>query len=191
MIVTRILAVPGSLRRESFTTALLKAAVLLAPIGTVVSLYEDLALVPPFNEDLEMGPAPLAVARFRRAIAAADGLLIATPEYNGSVPGQLKNALDWASRPAKRSVLEGKLVGTCSASPSPRGAAGAQADLRKVLMRSGAQVVGEELVVPSAYRQFDDTGALIDLTLGTRLLDIVVALAEASRRAIQPAAVNG
>ena len=189
-IVTRILAVPGSLRQGSFTTALLKAAALVAPIGTAVSLYDDLAQVPPFNEDLEFGSAPLAVARFRRAIEAADGLLIATPEYNGSVPGQLKNALDWASRPAKRSVLESKFVATCSASPSPRGAAGAQADLRKVLMQSGAQVVGDELIVPNAYQQFDDRGALIDLDLGSRLLDILIALGDASVPAIRPVAIK-
>ncbi len=190
MIVTRILAVPGSLRQGSFTTALLKASVLLAPVGTAVSLYEHLALVPPFNEDLEAGPAPLAVASFRRAIEAADGLLIATPEYNGSLPGQLKNALDWASRPAKRSVLEGKLVATLSASPSPRGGAAAQAELRRVLTRSGAQVVGHELIVPSAYQRFDDTGALIDPDLGSRLVDILIALVDASVEAVLPFAVN-
>src|SRR6266480_1011466 len=95
---------------------------------------------PPFSEDLEAAPAPPGVTDLRQVIAEADGLLFATPEYNGSVPGQLKNAIDWASRPPRGSVLQGKPAAVISASPTLNGAAWAQADLRKILKIAGADV---------------------------------------------------
>jgi chromate reductase, NAD(P)H dehydrogenase (quinone) len=106
------------------------------------------------NEDWEADPAPLAVAARRELIADADGLLIATPEYNGSIPGQLKNALDWASRPRGAAVLQGKPAAVISASTSARGAARAAADPRKVLTIAGASVITATLAVPRAFAQF-------------------------------------
>ncbi len=95
----RILGISGSLRRDSYNTRLLAAAADALPDGVELVRWDGLAAVPPFDEDAEAGPAPAAVADLRAAIAAADAVLFATPEYNGSVPGQLKNALDWVSRP--------------------------------------------------------------------------------------------
>jgi chromate reductase, NAD(P)H dehydrogenase (quinone) len=132
--------------------------------------------VPPFNEDLEGGPTPAAVAELRRVIRDADAVLIATPEYNGSIPGQLKNALDWASRPRGTAVLEGKPVATLSASPSRRGGVGAQADLRKVLGVIGAEIRGEEIAVPHIHEQFDEHGGLVDPELRSRLNSTMAAL---------------
>ena len=122
--------------------------------------FDLLDRVPPFNEDWEADPAPLAVARLRDLIAGAGGLLIATPEYNGSKRGQLKNAMDWASRPYGAGALQGKPAAVISASPSPRGAAGAAADLRRVLTNTGASVIGSELAVPRAFTQFRHDGYL-------------------------------
>jgi chromate reductase len=104
----------------------------------------------------------VAVAELRRVIKDADGMVIATPEYNGSIPGQLKNALDWASRPRGGGVLEGKPVATLSASPSRRGGAGAQADLRKVLGVIGTEIRGEEIAAPLIHEQFDEHGGLVE-----------------------------
>jgi chromate reductase, NAD(P)H dehydrogenase (quinone) len=142
--------------------------------------------VPPFNEDLEGGPAPVAVAELRRVITDADGVLIATPEYNGSIPGQLKNALDWASRPRGAAVLEGKPVATLSASPSRRGGQGAQADLRKVLGVIGAEIRGEEIAVPHIHEQFDEHGGLVDRELRGHLRSTMAALAGPAAAASAP-----
>jgi chromate reductase, NAD(P)H dehydrogenase (quinone) len=180
----QILAISGSLRGASYNRALLKVASGLAPRDVTVNLYPDLDQMPPFSEDLEFGPVPLAVARLRQAIDEADGILIATPEYNGSIPGQLKNAIDWASRPARSGVLAGKAVATISASPSPHGAASAQADLRKVLMVAGASLVGEEVVVARVHERVDRSGSLLDEALGSRLTDVMAGFpVEPARRA--------
>src|SRR6266705_4835169 len=112
----RVLAVSGSLRRDSHNTKLLRAAEELAPAGFEFEFYEELASVPPYNEDRDGDEAPLGAAHLRARIAAADALLIATPEYNASVPGQLKNAIDWASRPPDN-PFKGKVVLLLSASP--------------------------------------------------------------------------
>src|SRR5215471_18600738 len=135
-----IAGIAGSLRAGSHTRALLRAAASHVPPGLRLTIWEALATVPPFSEDLEAASAPGAVAELRQLIGAADAVLIVTPEYNGSVPGQLKNALDWASRPRGAAVLEGKPAAVISASPSPRGGAGALADLRKILFVAGANV---------------------------------------------------
>jgi chromate reductase, NAD(P)H dehydrogenase (quinone) len=142
--------------------------------------------VPPFNEDLEGGPAPAAVAELRRVIKDADAVLIATPEYNGSIPGQLKNALDWASRPRRAAVLEGKPVATLSASPSRRGGAGAHTDLRKVLGVIGAEIRGEEIAVRHIHEQFDQHGGLVDRELRSRLQSTMAALTGLSAAANTP-----
>jgi chromate reductase len=175
----RILAISGSLRRGSMNTALLRAATELAPAGVEVERYERLALVPPYDADAD-GPAPPPeAAALRRAITGADALLIATPEYNASLPGQLKTALDWASRPFRESALWGKNVAVIGASSGASGTIFAQQDLRRVLGRAGARVVDEELAVPHAQAHLSPDGRLEDEVLRTRLAQVLVALADA------------
>jgi len=147
---TKIAGIAGSLRRGSVNQMLLRAAAQVLAADTEFSVFDPLDREP-FNEDWEADPAPLAVAQLRRLIAAADGLLIATPEYNGSIPGQLKNAVDWASRPHRAAALQGKPAAVISASPSARGAASAAADLRRVLAVAGARVIDATLAVPRAF----------------------------------------
>lgn len=172
----RIVGIAGSLRAGSFSRRLLAAMANDLPADTTLHVWGGLEDVPPFNEDLEDGPAPVAVAALRRVIKDADGVLIVTPEYNGSIPGQLKNALDWASRPRGAAALEGKPVATLSASPSRRGGAGAQADLRKVLDVIGAEIRGEEIAVPRIHEQFDESGGLAEQGLRARLHSTMAAL---------------
>lgn len=172
----KILGVSGSLRRHSFNTALLRAAAYELPADAELKIWTGLESVPPFSEDAEAAPAPAAVAELRAAIDAADAILIATPEYNGSVPGQLKNALDWASRPRGTAALRDKPAAVTGASPSPNGAAWAQSDLRRILNIAGAAVTSAELPVPHAYRQFDAHGRLTDDVLRERLSALVAEL---------------
>ena len=156
---TRILGIPGSLRVKSYNRKLLQAAQELAPSKVEVELWDGLKRVPPFDEDDELDPGA-AVLELRNAIGQADAVLIATPQYNGSLPGQLKNALDWASRPYTNNVLQGKPVAVIGASPSPSGAARAQTEARLVLAAPGSQVISAELPLARAHEQFDDTGRL-------------------------------
>jgi chromate reductase, NAD(P)H dehydrogenase (quinone) len=172
----RIVGLTGSLRAGSVNRRLLAAVAHELPADVTLEVWDGLEEVPPFNEDLEGGPVPVAVAELRSLINGADGVLIATPEYNGSVPGQLKNALDWASRPRGAAVLEGMPVATLSASPSRRGGDGAQADLRKVLGVIGAELRGEEIAVPRIHEQFDEDGGLVDQGLRAHLHSTVAAL---------------
>jgi chromate reductase, NAD(P)H dehydrogenase (quinone) len=143
----RVLALSGSLRRGSHNTRLLRAAASLLPSGAELELWDGLKTVPPFDEDDEERATHAAVARLRHAVAGADAILIATPEYNGSLPGQLKNALDWLSRPLATNPLRGKPVAVVGASPGMFGAVWAQADARRVLGLIGARVVDRELPV--------------------------------------------
>jgi len=147
----------------------------VAPVGAKLVAWGDLASIPAFSEDHENDVRP-AVHALRAAIAEAGAVLIATPEYNGSLPGQLKNALDWASRPFPDNVLRDKPVAAIGASPSPGGTARAQADARKVLTAIGAQVLETEVLVPHAYRQFDSTGRLVDADLRHQLERLVAEL---------------
>lgn len=160
----RILGISGSLRRASSNTTLLRAAAGLVGAGVRLDLWRELAALPPFNEDDEADPAP-PVRAMRWAIADADALLIATPEYNSSIPGQLKNAVDWASRPYGEGVLTGKPVAVMGASPSPYGAAWAQAELRKSLTGTGARVLDREFYVARAHEAFGPDGRLRDPAL--------------------------
>jgi len=164
-----IAGIAGSLRRGSVNRLLLQEAGQQLPPGVRLAVFDLLDRVPPFNEDWEADPAPLAVAELRQLIASADGLLIATPEYNGSVPGQLKNALDWASRPRGSAALLGKPAAVISASPRGQGAADAAADLRKILTIAGASVIGTGLAVPRAFAQFTSDGQLADPGLRRQL----------------------
>lgn len=170
-----ILAISGSLRAESYNTKLLAEATAVAPVGARLVAWGDLASIPPFSEDAENDAGP-AVHALRASIAEAGAVLIATPEYNGSLPGQLKNALDWASRPFPDNVLRHKPVAVIGASPSPGGTARAQADAHKVLTAIGAQVLEAEVLVPHAYRQFDSTGRLVDADLRHQLERLVAEL---------------
>jgi chromate reductase, NAD(P)H dehydrogenase (quinone) len=159
---TRIVAIPGSLRLGSYNRKLLEAAREFAPTDVEVELWDGLKRVPPFDEDDESDPAA-AVIELREAIAQADALLIATPEYNASLPGQLKNALDWASRPRRSNVLRGKPVAVIGAGPRPSAAVHAVSEARVVLDAIGAQVLDAELAVAHVSEQFDDHGHLAAL----------------------------
>jgi len=172
-----VLGISGSLRGESHNTKLLRASAELLPAGSELVIYDELEAVPPYNEDRDTGVAPWAAGRLREAIAAADAVLFSTPEYNGSVPGQLKNAVDWASRPHRTSALWGKPVVVIGASSGMYGAVWAQADLRKALGVAGARVAEAEIAVCRAGERFDEAGRLIDEGLKEELREALDALA--------------
>jgi chromate reductase len=156
-----VLAVAGSLRRDSFNRRLLEAAKQNAPSSLNLTLYDGLGGVPLFNEDLEQAThgGPEEVRLLRDAVAAADGLLIATPEYNQSIPGVLKNVIDWLSRPAPEEVLVGKPVSIIGASGGRWGTRLAQAALRQVLTATESIVMPQPAVfVREAAQQFDRSG---------------------------------
>jgi chromate reductase len=173
----RILGISGSLRRGSHNTNLLRAAAELLPPGVEIDVYDGLRALPPYDPDLDLEPADPAVARLRGAIASADGVLIATPEYNGSIPGALKNALDWASRPFPDSALRGKPVAVIGASTGLFGAVWSQAETRKVLGIIGADVVEHELPVGQADTAFTENGELVEPEQQAVLSDLVHVLA--------------
>ena len=157
----RLLAVSGSLRESSFNTSLLRAALEAAPDGVELELWEGIGELPLYDEDLE-GDVPESVRRLREDWAAADAILFSTPEYNGSVPGGLKNAIDWASRPRLEAVLRNKPVAVVGASTGQFGALWAQQDLKRILGVTGARVVGTEIPVSRAHERFDTEGRLLD-----------------------------
>jgi chromate reductase, NAD(P)H dehydrogenase (quinone) len=157
----RILAVSGSLRESSFNTSLLRAAIEAAPVGVELELWEGLGELPLYDEDLE-GDVPESARRLRQDWAAADAVFFSTPEYNGSVPGVLKNAIDWASRPRLEAVLRNKPVAVVGASTGQFGALWAQQDLKRILGIAGARVVGTEIPVARAHERFDTEGRLLD-----------------------------
>jgi len=168
----RILGIAGSLRRGSHNRKLLRAAGHALPPGAELVEWEGLGGLPIFDEDLEDSPPP-AVEDFLAAVDEADALLIATPEYNASVPGGLKNALDWASRPFPDNVLRDKPAVVIGASTGLFGAVWAQAEVRKALKASGADVIESELPVGMADSAFEADGTLVDPELAARLADLV------------------
>lgn len=176
----QILGISGSLRVGSYNTALLHATGRLLPPATRMTLYPALASVPPFSEDHDVRPAREAVADFRERLAEADAILIATPEYNGSIPGQIKNALDWASRPFPDNVLRGKAAAVVGVSTGIFGAVWAQADLRKVLATAGARVLDQEIAVAEAFSLFDDDLALTDPDTTAALRRLVIDLVDSA-----------
>jgi len=177
----KVLGISGSLRRDSHNTSLLHAAAELLPGGVELELWDGMKAVPPYDEDDDVEPAPAAVTELRDAIAGADAILLATPEYNHSVPGQLKNALDWASRPLATNPLRNKPVAVVGASMGAFGAVWAQAELRKVLAATGARVVDGEVAVGHAHERFDEDGRLADEMLRETLAEVVEALVTVAR----------
>jgi chromate reductase, NAD(P)H dehydrogenase (quinone) len=157
-VTTRVLAISGSLRQASHNTQLLRLAQEHAPAGVEIVIWDGLADLPAYNEDLEVDPGE-AVEDLRAAIADADALLIATPEYNFGVPGALKNALDWASRPYGASALTGTPTSVIGASPSTFMAVQARGDLRRALALSGA-IVDDETTGFHAERLSNDPHAV-------------------------------
>jgi len=177
----RVLAISGSLRRGSHNTELLRAAEDLLPPSVELELFDGLKAVEPYDEDDDVGEGPAGARRLRDAIEAADAILIATPEYNSSLPGQLKNAIDWASRPLRENALWGKPVAVVGASTGMFGAVWSQAEVRKAVGASGGRVIDKDLPVGHADQAFTDDGRLTDIELHNRYLEILdelVVLAE-------------
>jgi chromate reductase len=158
----KVLGFAGSLRKDSYNKAALRAAQELLPPGMTLETC-DLAPIPLFNEDVERDEFPAAVVEFKERIAAADALLIATPEYNYSIPGVLKNALDWASRPPGQSSLSGKPLAIMGASSGYFGTARAQYHLRQICVVLNMHPVNSpEIFISGAASKFDETGKLTD-----------------------------
>jgi len=174
----RVLGISGSLRRDSHNTKLLRAAAELLPPGWELELWEDLKAVPPYDADDDYGlvARPESLRWLDAAIRDADAVLFATPEYNHSIPGALKNALDWISRPLAESPLRRKPVAVVGASTGMFGAVWAQAELRKVLSAIGARVVDRELPVAMAADAFTEDGRLADHDLELSLADLLAEL---------------
>jgi chromate reductase len=178
----QVLAISGSLRKASFNTALLRAAQELAPAGMSIRIYADLASVPPYDDDIRLAGFPPVVAALRDRVRAADALIFATPEYNRSFTGVLKNAIDWLSRPPAQ-PLDGKPAAVMGASPGAIGTALANYHLRQVLSVLSVHVVpGLEVLVGGAASKFDDQGRLIDEPTREFLAKSLVALMRLIKR---------
>ena len=173
----RILAISGSLRDDSHNTELLRAAAAVAPGGVELELFDGLKDVPPYDADDDVpGDQPFAVGRFKGALREADAVLISTPEYNSSIPGVLKNALDWASRPLVESPVRNKPVAVLSSSTGMFGGVWAAAETRKVLGALGARTLEDTVSVPKADQRLAEG---VDATLRDELRTVVSALAAA------------
>jgi chromate reductase, NAD(P)H dehydrogenase (quinone) len=175
----RVLGISGSLRRDSYNSELLRSAAELLPAGAQLEVFEDLKAIPPYDADDET-VVDASVTALRGAIAEADAVLVATPEYNASIPGVLKNALDWVSRPHATNTLRGKPAAVVGASTGMFGAVWAQAETRKVLQTIGARVVDRELPVAEADERFED-GRLDDPELRELYAEILSDLADSVR----------
>jgi len=174
-----IFGVSGSLRAASYNTALLRAALKVAPAGMDIDIYDGLREIPPYDHDLDGDEPPPAVVDLRRRIRAADGLLIATPEYNYGVPGVLKNAIDWASRPPATSPLKRKPIAVMGAAPGAFGSVRAQLSLRQSFLWTDSVLVGKpELMVFQAHLRFDGDGNLVDEQTRKLLAALLGALAD-------------
>jgi chromate reductase, NAD(P)H dehydrogenase (quinone) len=170
----RVLGISGSLRRDSYNTALLRhAGELFEAEGAELEIYDGLRDIPPYDEDDDVENGSEAVARLRAAVAEADAVFFTTPEYNSSIPGALKNALDWVSRPLATNVMRNKPVGVIGASAGMFGAVWAQAELRKVLGAMGARVAEGEVPVGHAATRFDENGRLNDENLEAEIREVI------------------
>lgn len=183
----RVLAFAGSLRKASYNRALIRAAAELAPDGMALDVF-DLQGIPLFNADVEAEGYPERVQQFHQAIAEADGLLIATPEYQHSIPGVLKNAIDWASRPPRKAAIIGKPVAIMGAAPGLWGTVRAQMQLRTVFVYNDCPMVMKpEVLVANAKERFDESGRLVHETTRGILRELLENLGELVRRHRQPA----
>lgn len=181
MTTLNVLAIAGSLRKASFNRGILRAAQELAPSDMKIEIF-DLNGIPAFNEDDEAKPVD-TVAKFREKIAAADAVLIATPEYNYSIPGVLKNAIDWASRPPGKGAILGKTAAIMGASLGAFGTARAQYDLRKVFVTLNIYCVNKpEVLIGSAKERFDESGNLKDEKTRKIIQELLVNLASLTRK---------
>jgi chromate reductase len=158
----RVLAISGSLRSGAYSTRLARAAAELLPAGAKLELYDGLAEIPNYDQDLEDTAAPDAVEELRRRIDEADALLIVTPEYNAGIPGGLKNAIDWASRPHGESALAGKPAAIISSSPVPFGGVWANQQIRKAFTITGTPTVETELAIGKVDQKVAEDGSLTD-----------------------------
>jgi chromate reductase, NAD(P)H dehydrogenase (quinone) len=181
----RVLGISGSLRRDSLNSALLRAAAERLPAGAELLQFEGLREIPPYDSDVEEAGTPLAVRQLRQAMREADAVLIATPEYNHSIPGVLKNALDWASRPAGQSALNGKPAAAIGASTGMFGAVWAQAETRKVLGALGGRVVETELPVARADKLLVDGHLALEPQQSEQLEELLAELVAAAEEAAQ------
>jgi chromate reductase, NAD(P)H dehydrogenase (quinone) len=181
---TRVLGISGSLRRDSHNSALLRAAAERLPAGAELVPFERLAEIPPYDEDAELVAVPAVVRELREAIRDADAVLVATPEYNHSLPGQLKNALDWASRPAGQSALSGKPAAAIGASTGMFGAVWAQAEARKVLGALGGRVLEADLPVAHAAELRDGGQLKLEPSQSEQLTEILSELIAAGKPAL-------
>ncbi len=178
----RVLGFAGSLRRASYNRGLVRAAAEVASNGIIVEVF-DLIDVPFYNQDVEDAGEPAAVVSLKAAMARADALLVATPEYNHGIPGVLKNAIDWASRPRVTSPLRDKPVAIMGASPGRGSTARAQAQLREAFVFTGACVMPlPELMVAAAGEHFDHDGNLLDSAIRASLAELLEALRVWTRR---------
>ena len=178
----RVLGISGSLRRASFNTAALRAAAELAPAGMEVETYTGLTAIPPYDDDVRQQGFPPPVADLRACIQAADALLIVTPEYNYSVPGVLKNAIDWASRPPEQ-PFDGKPIAIMGASPGALGTARAQYHLRQMFVFLNGIVLNRpEVMIGNAAQRFDPEGRLTDETTREFVRALLVALKDWTER---------
>ena len=173
----KVLALSGSLRQEAFSTRLVNAAADLAPEGVEISRFEGLEDIPGFNQDRESEVAGI-VEDLRNQIEAADALLIVTPEYNASMPGQLKNAIDWASRPHGESALAGKPAAVLSSSPMPFGAIWANQQVRKAFTITGTPTVEREVAIGKVDEKLDDSDRLTDDAARSEVASLLAELNE-------------
>jgi len=187
----RVLGIAGSLRRDSYNHALLREAAERLPAGVELVEFERLAEIPPYDADLEQLETPAAVAELREAMREADAVLIATPEYNHSIPGGLKNALDWASRPAGQSALTGTPAAVIGASTGMFGAVWAQAETRKVLGALGGRVLEGELPVARAAELYRDGRLELSPEQSQQLEEILATLVAEAEQLQQDLAVVG
>ncbi len=188
-----VLGISGSLRADSYNRKLLLEGAAQLPDDVDFELFDGLKAVEPYDEDDDGDATPPGAASLRAAIAGADAILVATPEYNSSIPGQLKNAVDWASRPVNGGAMKGKPAAVIGASQGAFGAVWSQAELRKTLAAAGARVVEGDVALGHAHEQFDEAGRLTDADAGGQLAEVVASLVASAResealRAAQAAA---
>ena len=181
----KVLAIAGSLRKDSFSSRLAAAAAGLAPEGVEVELYADLGDIPNYNQDLEPNNIPAGVEDLRNRMEDSDALLIVTPEYNASVPGALRNAIDWASRPHGASALQGRPAAIISNSPMPFGAVWANEQVRKSFTITGTPTVERELAIGKVDEKLSDENTITDEETRDDVVAILLELEELYGQVIQ------